>query len=175
MQLGEGDCDSDSSCAGNLKCGTDNCVGEFFDATDDCCYLEKPETTEKPNPLIDIDGSAIDCKAIDDAQLILRTTRLAYGCNPAIGQKTCSKTSCLQDILEKSSDCARESEKLDCPSLEKVSAAFSTLSKEYCEDGPISPVCFKEDPAECLLPKGCVGELKKNQYFFFFLKCIVMS
>merc|ERR1719495_2334895 len=34
---GEGDCDEDSECRGNLRCGTDNCYGEGFDDTDDCC------------------------------------------------------------------------------------------------------------------------------------------
>jgi len=34
---GEGDCDNDSDCRGNLRCGTDNCFGEGFDDTDDCC------------------------------------------------------------------------------------------------------------------------------------------
>ena len=40
---GEGDCDYDSECAGNLVCGLDNCrrgplrhIGSFDD-TDDCC------------------------------------------------------------------------------------------------------------------------------------------
>ena len=36
---GEGDCDYDSDCAGNLHCGSNNCkqFGEIFDSTDDCC------------------------------------------------------------------------------------------------------------------------------------------
>ena len=40
---GEGDCDTDSQCAGDLKCGNDNCQ-EFTEgagATSDCCYEEK--------------------------------------------------------------------------------------------------------------------------------------
>ena len=32
LQLGEGDCDSDTSCLGELKCGSDNCLGEEFDS-----------------------------------------------------------------------------------------------------------------------------------------------
>ena len=35
---GEGDCDSDTHCFGNLKCGSDNCIG-FESSTADCCYL----------------------------------------------------------------------------------------------------------------------------------------
>ena len=34
---GEGDCDWDSECWGDLVCGDDNCDGEGFDDTDDCC------------------------------------------------------------------------------------------------------------------------------------------
>merc|ERR1711939_214497 len=37
---GEGDCDTDRDCVGDLRCGVDNCAGPSlgFDATDDCCY-----------------------------------------------------------------------------------------------------------------------------------------
>ena len=39
---GEGDCDADSHCAGDLKCGTDNCqkFTKEAGATSDCCYEE---------------------------------------------------------------------------------------------------------------------------------------
>ena len=37
----EGDCDNDDECAGNLKCGEDNCIGDAFDHSDDCC-IGKP-------------------------------------------------------------------------------------------------------------------------------------
>ena len=37
---GEGDCDSDSDCIGDLRCGSNNCQGPGFDASDDCCYKE---------------------------------------------------------------------------------------------------------------------------------------
>ena len=35
--LGEGDCDRNSDCIGDLVCGKNNCVGDGFDPTDDCC------------------------------------------------------------------------------------------------------------------------------------------
>ena len=35
--VGEGDCDSDNGCKGNLVCGKNNCAGSTFDSTDDCC------------------------------------------------------------------------------------------------------------------------------------------
>ena len=39
---GEGDCDSDVDCAGNLKCGTDNCDTSLgFPSDYDCCYDPK--------------------------------------------------------------------------------------------------------------------------------------
>jgi len=37
---GEGDCDSDSDCQNGLTCGLDNCVGDSFEETDDCCELK---------------------------------------------------------------------------------------------------------------------------------------
>merc|ERR1719430_253048 len=36
---GEGDCDADADCRGNLRCGNDNCRGTGFDSTDDCCMV----------------------------------------------------------------------------------------------------------------------------------------
>merc|ERR1711872_439455 len=38
---GEGDCDSDSDCQRGLLCGDNNCKGNSFDSTDDCCF--KPQ------------------------------------------------------------------------------------------------------------------------------------
>ena len=37
---GAGDCDSDSDCFGDLRCGSNNCQGEGFEESDDCCYRE---------------------------------------------------------------------------------------------------------------------------------------
>ena len=36
-EIGDGDCDFDAQCKGDLRCGSNNCVGPDFDATDDCC------------------------------------------------------------------------------------------------------------------------------------------
>ena len=43
-EIGEGDCDKDSECTGNLVCGTDNCKSIFGHGskTQDCC--EEGET-----------------------------------------------------------------------------------------------------------------------------------
>ena len=35
--IGQGDCDTDEDCKGNLVCGNNNCDGKGFDNTDDCC------------------------------------------------------------------------------------------------------------------------------------------
>ena len=38
---GDGDCDYDNQCYGDLKCGKQNCAkkyGGFWDQNDDCCY-----------------------------------------------------------------------------------------------------------------------------------------
>ena len=41
---GEGDCEDDADCDGDMICGNNNCkaFGDFFHAKDDCCV--KPET-----------------------------------------------------------------------------------------------------------------------------------
>ena len=42
--VGEGDCDSDSDCLEDLKCGLNNCIStkslwdDEWDPQDDCCY-----------------------------------------------------------------------------------------------------------------------------------------
>eukprot|EP00091_Calanus_sinicus_P009142 TRINITY_DN21553_c0_g1_i1.p1 TRINITY_DN21553_c0_g1~~TRINITY_DN21553_c0_g1_i1.p1 ORF type:complete len:231 (-),score=49.77 TRINITY_DN21553_c0_g1_i1:147-839(-) len=36
--VGEGDCDDNDDCAGNLLCGDNNCIGLTFEGSDDCCY-----------------------------------------------------------------------------------------------------------------------------------------
>merc|ERR1712180_62232 len=48
-RAGEGDCDRDSDCHGDLVCGKDNCKSggwwgdrSSFDATDDCCMVQPP-------------------------------------------------------------------------------------------------------------------------------------
>jgi len=38
--VNEGDCDNDSDCKDGLVCGTDNCVGDTFQSSDDCCKLD---------------------------------------------------------------------------------------------------------------------------------------
>ena len=42
-EIGEGDCDSDSECTGNLVCGTDNCLSIFGHSPSDfdCCIEGK--------------------------------------------------------------------------------------------------------------------------------------
>jgi len=47
--INEGDCDSDIHCAGTLICGNDNCEGDGFDGTDDCCY-EGPGSDPSQGP-----------------------------------------------------------------------------------------------------------------------------
>jgi len=48
---GEGDCEVDNECTGNLVCGNNNCksFGSFFHEKDDCCI--KPEVTKTVQPI----------------------------------------------------------------------------------------------------------------------------
>ena len=76
---------------------------------------------------------------LEHLAVLIRSTRLPDDCdigNPASFQDTCSLISCLQDILRRHGACETELEKTgqDCLSLDKVSAALSTVSKQYrCE------------------------------------------
>ena len=40
-ELGQGDCDHDNECAGDLVCGINNCGSEFLWSKADCC-MKKP-------------------------------------------------------------------------------------------------------------------------------------
>ena len=42
---GEGDCDNNSECIGDLVCGTDNCLGSEHPQLGDCCEKPTPSTT----------------------------------------------------------------------------------------------------------------------------------
>ena len=42
---GEGDCDYNYECVGDLVCGTDNCIGAEHPSTGDCCEKPTPSTT----------------------------------------------------------------------------------------------------------------------------------
>ena len=39
--LGQGDCDSDTECTGDLMCGKNNCGPEFLWSDADCCKLSQ--------------------------------------------------------------------------------------------------------------------------------------
>ena len=53
--IGGGDCDSDYDCAGNLKCGQNNCAADFsspgsnWKLNADCCFGATPAPTSKPD------------------------------------------------------------------------------------------------------------------------------
>merc|ERR1712032_108828 len=76
MGIGDGDCDQDSDCAGDLRCGTDNCnyfrpsggwpssSAHSWDTTDDCCYQHtdlEAETWEADNSLCGAGNDTPDC------------------------------------------------------------------------------------------------------------------
>ena len=84
--IGEGDCDTDSHCSGNLKCGTDNCDTTLgFSPTYDCCY--DPATTqgnkEIISPFINV------CLTWNLTVVII----LGSGCNSGSGGWSCCSSS----------------------------------------------------------------------------------
>ena len=60
--LGEGDCDEDNQCTGNLICGQDNCIGVGFDKTDDCCAAPPTTTTSTATTSENCDDLIVDRK-----------------------------------------------------------------------------------------------------------------
>jgi len=123
---GEGDCDMDSHCAGELVCGEDNCNGSGFDSTDDCC--EKPTK----NPIEPADGSDIpitlSCNQMKKAHIEIIRAQVAYGCS------SCSETGepakCDREVLKKFLNCSNDE------SLCLVNSIASTASCNVTEDKP---------------------------------------
>jgi len=60
--IGEGDCDSDSDCAGDLKCGNDNCnkLSIGFDSTDDCCQQDSVDIAEEEATTLSLKDPVIE-------------------------------------------------------------------------------------------------------------------
>ena len=113
-----------------------------------CCFYSKATSGMDWTGLDWMDGSDVILLRrrvlLEHLAVLIRSTRLPDDCdigNPASIQNTCAQISCLEDIVKKSGACDGGSEKKDCLSLEKVSAALSTVSKQYSCDGEfISPL-----------------------------------
>ena len=89
--LGEGDCDSDSHCAGNLVCGTNNCA--TGDSTLDCC--ENPPRDCNPA------NSDFECCTSQDK------------CN--LGEGDCDNDShCAGSLVCGYNNCAAGDSSMDC-------------------------------------------------------------
>ena len=61
---GQGDCDRDSDCAGDLLCGTNNCLdfGSNWGSTYDCCYSIKKGICFPIRPSSNVDEVSINNK-----------------------------------------------------------------------------------------------------------------
>ena len=66
--LGEGDCDSDNDCSGNLECGSNNCRSlasslgnnpDTFDSDDDCCTYPIANMNYEKLPVVNDASSMI--------------------------------------------------------------------------------------------------------------------
>jgi len=125
----EGDCDNDDQCAGNLKCGKDNCVGEGFDGTDDCCYEGGKEI--------------LNCEAILDAAQFIYHLTVWQKCasSPAaypgifdFSDNTCSPSSCVELVLL-SPLCQNFPPATNCSAWEKTAQQLVNIATEYCSAG----------------------------------------
>jgi len=98
---GEGDCDMDSHCAGELVCGEDNCNGSGFDSTDDCC-----KNATKPI----VDGSditvTISCNQMKRAHNEIIRAQVAHGCSSC--SNTGEPSNCDREVLKDFLACPKE-------------------------------------------------------------------
>jgi len=98
--VGEGDCDMNSHCKGDLVCGTDNCgERDGFDGTDDCCMVSPvPAPTPAPH-----DGNGTDisftfsCDQMKNAHHAIIRAQMAYACS--CQSSTGDSTDCDREVL----------------------------------------------------------------------------
>ena len=87
---GEGDCNFNLDCRPGLYCGSNNCVGDSFDPTDDCCVRKKCTGKEgcctEKNKCGEGEG---DCGSDEDCQNGL----------------VCGKNNCKGKTFDKTDDC----------------------------------------------------------------------
>jgi len=113
--LGEGDCDTDDECAGDLVCGTNNCITQGTDFTGhaDCCELPSTPGFGNPNCL----PSAIPEFAITHKQ---RNKQLKECCSEehpcGVGEGDCDRDNeCEGELTCGKNNCAGfPSPKADC-------------------------------------------------------------
>jgi len=118
---GEGDCDMDSHCAGELVCGEDNCNGSGFDSTDDCCKTKIVPTEDDITVIL-------SCDKLKNVHHEIIRAQLAYSCSSCsnIGQPSDCDRTVLRDLLT----CPKDD------SLCLVNSIANTASCNATEDKP---------------------------------------
>jgi len=97
---GEGDCDRDNQCYGNLRCGENkrdnNCRGRGFDSTDDCCFRPRG-------------GGGRRCRGGDNCCTRGRPCRVGEGdCDnhdQCVGNLRCGSNNCRGRGFDSTDDC----------------------------------------------------------------------
>merc|ERR1712212_1438169 len=100
--VGEGDCDNDSHCKGDLVCGMDNCGGETgYDGTDDCC-MASPVPAPVPAPAPDNETFTFSCNQMRIAHHGIVRAQLSYtcSCQSYTGETTACDREVLIDLLK---------------------------------------------------------------------------
>jgi len=104
--VGEGDCDNDSHCKGDLVCGKDNCGGVTgYDGTDDCCMalpVPAPVPAPAPAPVPDNETFTFSCNQMKIAHHAIVRAQLSYtcSCQSYTGETTACDREVLIDLLK---------------------------------------------------------------------------
>jgi len=111
--IGDGDCDNDDECIGDLRCGTDIChlFHNGIDGEGDCCYEVGPMcTTDEECSSGYYCGSVGQCLMYESDYC---SNPLGDGCD--IGDGDCDyDDECMGDLRCGKNNCGRFEEKADC-------------------------------------------------------------
>ena len=90
--INQGDCDSNADCYGDLKCGTDNCIG-FGDSGADCCMLVGIHDNALPSQCVNYESLTDSSRRFDFVDPAVQSDSSKAFCDKGNGVSSSRPTS----------------------------------------------------------------------------------